>query len=210
METDTPPVAPKRRGRPPYKKAPKPLTFADFPTAGELTNNAENVLAVEAEPVKPPLDDSNARAARRARELRALGNVTTQEGDIYYIDPRIVPAGWTYEWKRYKLVGEKDDSYQTELRYRGWDEVPCARHPSMMPQHHMGNTIERKGMVLMERPKEITAEVQATERRKADDQVRTRKQQLANAPPGQFDRVDGHGAPQVKVHTEYAPIAKDD
>lgn len=198
METDTPSAAPKRRGRPPGKvpqrAVPEPTIAGQSPEAA----------------APKPKDDSNARAAKRAAELRSHTGSFTKEGDIFYIDPRIVPAGWTYEWKRYKLVGEKDDSYSTDLRYRGWDEVPVSRHPAMMPQHHMGNTIERKGMVLMERPLEITSEVQALERQKADQQVRTRQQQLANAPPGQFERVDGHGAPTVKLHTEYAPIPKDE
>jgi len=42
----------------------------------------------------------------------------------------------------------------------------------MMPMGWKGSLIERKGMVLMERPLEITKEVQAHDLRKARLQVR--------------------------------------
>ena len=58
----------------------------------------------------------------------------------------------------------------------------------------------RDGMVLMERPAEITEEVREIERRKARDQVNNKREQLGEAKNGQFDRV------KPKISTSYEPI----
>jgi hypothetical protein len=131
------------------------------------------------------LTDPRARAAQRTAELMGLyGNEIGDGTDEYYIEPSIIPDGWTYEWKRFTVLGAQDPSYQVTLARGGWEPVPAARHPEMMPSGWQGQTIERKGLVLMERPAQITKIVRAKEKQKADEQVGIKEQQLYARPAG--------------------------
>lgn len=156
-------------------------------------------------------EDPRTRAARRAAELHEhLGAGMDDDGvNEFYIDPRIIPDGWSYEYKRHTVLGAQDPSYQVSLSMKGWEPVPASRHPELMPDNYKGVTIDRKGMVLMERPAVITEEAKARELRKATGQVRQKEQQLSGAPAGTFER-DNKGSPLVKVGKSYEqmPIPK--
>ncbi len=145
------------------------------------------------------------RATERAAAIREhLGDL--DEGtDEFFIDKRIMPDGWEYEWKRHTVLGEEEPSYQVALARMGWEPVPASRHPSFMPEGSGSRIIERKGMVLMERPKEINDEVRARDYRRARNQVRQKEEQINSAPQGQFDR-DNKGDPLVRVRKAYEPI----
>ena len=185
--------APRRRTGP---HAPLPTGVAD--TSEPTSNSTPTQTYAE--------EDPRTRAARRAAELRDhLGDDLGDGVDEFYIDPRIIPDGWSYEYKRYTLLGAQDPSYQVQLARGGWDTVPAHRHPELMPDNWKGQTIERRGMILMERPKEITEQVKARELRKAREQVGTKEAQLSGAPPGQFDR-DNKGDRLVKIRKSYESI----
>ncbi len=156
-------------------------------------------------PVTYAEEDPRTRAARRAAELREHWGGKLDEGtDKFYIDPRIVPDGWSYEFKRYTCLGQQDPSYQVGLAYRGWAAVPVSRHPEMMPDNYTGNTIEREGQILMERPMEITKEVNASELRKAREQVGQKEQQLKGMPAGANSPFEPAGN---KIGRSYETIA---
>jgi hypothetical protein len=154
-------------------------------------------------------EDALTRAAKRAAELRGhLG--TLDEGvDDFYVDPDMIPEGWTYEWKRHLLLGAEDPSYNVALARAGWEPVPVnrdAKHRAMMPMNWTGAYIERKGQILMERPTEIVEEAKAVERRKARDQVRAKEAQLAGTPDGTLTRDHPQAKPQIKKGWESLPI----
>lgn len=158
-------------------------------------------------PVRPEMRESSTdRAARRAEEIRGhLGGM--DEGvDEFYIPKDAVPDGWTYEWKRKTVMGQEDPAYLVSLRRTGWDAVPASRHPEMMPMNSEAQTIERKGMILMERPLEITEEVRRVEQRRARAQVQQKQAQLGEAPAGQFERTN-KGDPMAKIKKSYEPLA---
>jgi hypothetical protein len=180
------------------------------PHAPLPTGGAAPTVATDTPAETPPQyaeEDPRTRAALRAAELREhLGDDLGDGVDEFYIDPRIIPDGWSYEWKRYTTLGAQDPSYQVSLARGGWEAVPASRHPELMPDNWKGAHIERKGMILMERPAEITEQVKAREERKARDQVGQKEQQLYGAPAGQFQR-DNKGNPLVKVAKSYEPMA---
>lgn len=150
-------------------------------------------------------DDPRARAAKRAAEIRNHLGGLDDGTDEFYVDPSIIPTGWTYEWKRRTVYNQEDPAYQVHLTRMGWEPVPVDRdnnHRAMMPANWAGKTIERKGCVLMERPKEITDEALAIRNRRARMQVRSKEEQLAAAPSGQFERSN-KDAPLVKVKKSY-------
>ena len=156
--------------------------------------------------IRPELREESPleRAKRRAAEIKGhIGGDLDEGTDEFYIPKSVIPEGWSYEWKRKLLVGQEDPAYQVALARQGWEPVPASRHRNMMPEGHY-NTIERKGMILMERPLEITNAHLQLERRKAAAQVRQKEQQLAGAPDGQFGRDDPRVKP--KITKSFEPI----
>ena len=142
-------------------------------------------------------------ASIRAQQIRANNKGELGETvDEFFIDPDIIPDGWTYEWKRETLLGMDMESHFVHLSQMGWEAVPTKRHPELMPMGSAKKNIVRKGMMLMERPEELTQEVRDIERRKARERVMTREQQLASVQPGHFERTNKDNS-MVKVKRTY-------
>ena len=185
-DENTPEATKKKPGRPPLRDNP-------------VTDDREDMRAGQRE------DDPRARAERRAAEIRKhLKGDTSDGADRFWIDPSIIPDGWSYEWKRKTIWGKEDPAHEVELARQGWEVVPATRHPQMMPKGNW-QTIERDGMILMERPAEITAEVKRLEIKKARAQVQQKQAQLGEAPAGQFERTN-KGDPLAKIKKNYEPI----
>ena len=171
----------------------------------------EGTTSLPREPMREPKmeESSAARAARRSAELRGH-NISMDEGsDEFFVDPEIIPEGWTYEWKRHLLLGAEDPSYNVSLARAGWEPVPLdrdAKHRAMMPMNWTGGYIERKGQILMERPTEIVEEARSIEKRRARDQVRAKEAQLAGTPEGTLTRDHDRVKPQIKKGWESVPV----
>lgn len=181
-----------RRGRPPGAK-----------TGG--VSNETQVIRGEMRAAPAREEDPRARAAKRAAEIR--GHRTSQsldETDRFKVNSDEIPPGWAYEWKRKTVFGKEDPAYEVELSRGGWEPVPASRHPSMMPKGHF-ETIERDGMILMERPKELSDDARSAELRRARLQVRSKENQLNASPDGTFER----DRPLVKKSYESMPIPKE-
>ena len=148
------------------------------------------------------------RAARRVAELRGHDTDLGDDGnDEYYIELGIIPEGWSYEWKVRTVLGAEDPAHQVALQRKGWEIVPASRHPEMMPLGYTGTMIIRKGMVLMERPLEITEEARSIEQRRARLQVRAKEEQLSASRPGEFERSHkGENMTRIKKGYEAMPI----
>lgn len=152
-------------------------------------------------------EDPRARAERRAAEIRKHNEgASFGEADRFTIDPRIIPDGWSYEWKRKTLWGKEDPAHDIELSRLGWEPVPASRHPELMPKGNW-NTIERDGMILMERPKVLTDEAHAKNLRSARMQVRAKEEQLGQTPAGTLPRdEDARTQPSIKKSYSAMPI----
>lgn len=158
-------------------------------------------------PTQAREDDPRMRAAKRAQELREhWGGDNIPEGeDKFAIDLRVIPDGWSYEWKMHTVLNKEDPSYQVQIARAGWEAVPAYRHPEMMPDNYKGMTIDRDGQRLMERPAEITASAVARENRKAREQVGQKEAQLSGAQAGHFER-NNKGDSLVKIKKSYEPM----
>jgi hypothetical protein len=174
---------------------------------------AQDDVGLRRTEMRPPMreEDPRTRAARRAEEIRNHTGGLDDGTDDFYIDPRDIPPGWSYEWKRKTVLGQEDPAYMVSLARKGWEPVPASRHPHMMPEGWTATaTIERKGLILMERPLELTEEQREIDRRAAINQVRQKEQQLAAAPAGTFDRNNKDSSlVKVKKSYESIPIPKD-
>lgn len=198
MSTETP-VPPRRAG--PHAPLPTAALAAALAQAPDDAN-AQPDKAHDASTVAE--EDPRARAARRAAELREHGSL--DEGtDKFYIDPRIIPDGWSYEFRTHTVLGKEDPSYAVNLARKGWEPVPRSRHPELMPDNYAGETILRDGQILMERPLEITQEAMVRDRQIARDQVRGKEEQLGATPPGQFGR-DNKGVPLASIRKSFESI----
>lgn len=170
---------------------------------------AEALPTPQREPMRPAMraDDPRARAAARAAAVRSnIGDM--DEGTDEFTAPR-APDGWVYEWKTRTVMGAENPAYQVSLARKGWEPVPADRHPEMMPVGFKETNIERKGMVLCERPKELSDEARDIERRRAQNQVRAKEQQLRDAPDGQFGRDHPQARPRINKAYGAMPVSAD-
>ena len=143
-------------------------------------------------------------ASLRAEEIRNKmrgEQYDSQMYDEFYIDPRLIPEGWDYNWKRESIAGQIDDDHLIEMRMSGWEPVDAARHPHMMPTGYTG-PIRKKGMILMERPMEITNMAQDRELSTAREVVAAKEKALGLSPSGTFERDKR----QTGVRKSYQPI----
>ena len=178
----------------------------------EVMDLVEDDVGLRRSEMRPAMreEDPRTRAARRAEEIRNHLGGLDDGTDEFFIDPRDIPPGWSYEWKRKTVLGQEDPAYMVSLARKGWEPVPASRHPHMMPEGYASAAIERKGLILMERPLELTEEQRELDRRAAINQVRQKEQQLAQAPSGQFERQNKDSTlVKVKKSYEAIPIPKD-
>lgn len=192
--------APKRRGRPRKNVLPD-----------DLMVEAARPVSPDRPPLRDALRDEDPRAAlaRRVAEIESvIGDADFDSADEFAIDKRTIPDGWDYEWKTFRVLGQEDHTGLNQLKKTGWEFVPASRHPNLMPK---GNheVIERKGMVLMERPAVITERFREKDRRNARNSIQIREQQLSSAPDGQFDRNHSQVKPKINRGYEPMPVPKD-
>ena len=69
-----------------------------------------------------------------------------------------IPGDMTYSWVRESTLNEPDPDNMTDRMIKGWQPVPAARHPEMVPPPLPGyegmevTVIRRGGLILCERP----------------------------------------------------------
>ena len=80
-----------------------------------------------------------------------------------------------------------------------------------LPEGSAAATIERKGMILMERPSALSEEARAIEQRRARNQVKQKEAQLNSAPEGTMQRTksDGTSLASIKKSYEAIPVPND-
>ena len=197
-----------RRGR--QRRFPAPVR-----AEGELPEvdaaEASEAPATPARVLRPPMRKDYSLASAESRTAEILDHVgTVAEGvDEFYIDRSRLPPGWDAEWKTKTVMGAEDPAQMVSYARMGWEPAPLDLFPEMMPQGWKGNTIERKGMILMIRPRKITDMVRQADAKKARDQIRAKEAQLSSAPDGQFTRDHAQIKPKINKGYEPMPIPQD-
>jgi hypothetical protein len=177
-------IAEEKKERPPIRPTARPETSEGTDVASESPRE---------------------RAARRAAELRGHNNANLDEGVDKFATPT-PPDGWSYEWKMKSVMGWEDPSHYNRITIGGWEPVESFRHPEMMPKGYVGS-IEREGMVLCERPLEITEERKHRDYLNARQQVKIKQGQLdPKGKGGLISREDAQIAPKIKSSYEPMPI----
>ena len=140
--------------------------------------------------VAPPTSGERIRRRRRT-------------ADPFSFDQRIIPTGFSYEWKRESVFGEPDTTHMIEMRENHWKPVPASRHPELAM---MGDTVIRRGgTVLCERPKYLTEEAQMEDLSEALKPVQHMEEVMYGTPPGQLTRDHPSVRKVAGVRQQWAP-----
>jgi hypothetical protein len=146
----------------------------------------------EREPLRDPVHDTPRRTRRRK---------STVNEDMFYIPLDEIPEGSSYEWKRWSLSGQEDPFYIAQMREQGWEPVNPKKHPTWVPPGYSQPHNIKGGLILMERPIELTREAQAEQRKLAKTQIREAEQRLGMTPKDTLTRQ--HSGVEPKVVKEY-------
>lgn len=156
-------------------------------SAVELQEDGTEDMVVKSVPRAPlHLDKTDARAGREGAHapVRRRRRQSVINENIFHIPLEEIPAGSSYEWKRWTVHGMEDPFYIASMREQGWEPVDPKRHPNWVPPGYKEAFIIKGGQILMERPMELTKEARAEQRALSKRQVVEAEQRLGLTPKG--------------------------
>lgn len=120
---------------------------------------------------RPPLREP-VRQTMRDSERTPSGRIKNLSNDIFWYDQSKQPPEMDYQWIRETIVGKPDEKNEMgRMMMNGWTPVPAERHPERGFGTKAGEQIRAGGQILMERPREMTAEAQQEDYERAMNQV---------------------------------------
>jgi hypothetical protein len=113
----------------------------------------------------------------------------TNTGDKFHIDASDIPDGMSYQWIASTVAGAEQRQSIAQFQQNGWESVPMSRYPGRYgpekldgkPNH---TPIIIDGLILCERPIELTIEAREEEISAARQLIRTRNEQFQPKLPG--------------------------
>ena len=142
------------------------------------------------EHVPPAPEHIETRDAEHEKpRTRTRQSAATIQSNPFDIPLDEIPPGSSYEWKRYSVSGQTADHdpfYLASMRRQGWEPVDPKRHPTWVPPGFDKPYIIRDGLILMERPIELTQEARDEVRKLSRQQMVEAEQRLGMAP-----KIDG-------------------
>lgn len=131
-------------------------------------------------PRKPRVQE--AREDIRAKPIRAtyaeIDMNDDDENDRLKIAKELIPDGMDYQWVTASTFGAPMPQRRSRFERKGWTPVPADRHDGLFMPRGFKGEIEVDGLVLYERPLELTIRARNNDRRKAFEQVAIKEQQL--------------------------------
>ncbi len=170
-------------------------------------------MAIETSKVKPeaanrePMRDPMHVEPRRRRRSTVNNDSVA---DKFYFPVDQIPIGSSYEWKRFSVMGQEDPFYIAALREQGWEPVDPKRHANLLPPGYSQPYIMREGLILMERPMELTKEAENEQRTLAKRQVREAEQRLGMTPNNTLPRDHPSLANAIGIHKEIGRMVVDE
>lgn len=112
------------------------------------------------------------RSPQRSAQRSASHIHIVTAANRYEMDLTRKPPGMDYGWKVRTVLGQENTEALVMQDLNGWVPVPPDRHPELSGRRiKTGQTIERGGLVLCERPMELTEESREMERFAAGNQM---------------------------------------
>lgn len=159
-------------------------------------------------------ESPHARRPSKAPSLRTQGSRTgtvrkrrigSKTEDHFHIPDdlraQLEAQGLSAEFKRTSYFGkEEEPDYHIALSENGWEPLSLGSFPGfkeLMPKTWSKDTFEKRGQILMIRPKELTDEARAEDKAAADGQVKGQLASLKNVKEGEAART------LVKVNRSY-------
>lgn len=174
------------------RSSPSPEAAPPGPQEGTGAPVRRTPLHVSRADDREPQHEQGHNKPRRTRRRKG----TTQD-NMFDLPVDEIPSDLTYEWKRLSNLGMEDPFYIAGLREQGWEPVPPSRHPNWVPPGYNQPNIIKGGLILMDRPKELTDEARREERQLARQQVREAEQRLGVTPKGELTRQHEGVTPRV-------------
>ena len=124
--------------------------------------------------------DDSVEGPAAPRAEKRLKRTRDRKVDQLSVDPKMVPPGVSYEWKRTSVYGMDDSDHLNQLMANHWSPVPEDRHPNFR--------VKRKGLILMERPSYLTQEAKDEDLDIALGAVESVRSNLTSTPQGTLTR----------------------
>lgn len=146
------------------------------------------------------------RATAIGRDGKVISRKLTGAVDKYDLKAMGIsaPDGWTYEWKRKTIAGQEDTDHLNALGDNGWTSVPADRHAGTAGRSRTGEIV-RDGLMLMERPVELTNEARAEEKWAARAQIQAQNDQYRGKMPSGMSTEHPGVRPNIRGSYEQAP-----
>ncbi len=158
----------------------------------QATPRAPRAPAREVPPRTAAAPTAGVRLQRRRRVIDSL-----------YVDPRIIPASMSYEWKLESVFGQPWTAHTIAMRENHWKPVPASRHPELAIAGDA--TIRRDGSILCERPKYLTEEAQMEDLQAALRPVEKLEAIMFGDRPNEFTRNHPSVRKVSGVRQQWAP-----
>lgn len=173
-----------------------------------MVNDDSDLVDETPEPAAAPRRSARAPSLRTApvreegqRKRRRSGS----EKSVFDLPPELKALleekGLSSEFKRTSYFGkEEDPDYHIGLMENGWETLSLKSFPEfskLMPKGWSKDTFEKRGQILMIRPKELTDEARREDEKNANEQVKGQLATLKDAGSGEAQRT------LVKVNRSY-------
>lgn len=120
------------------------------------------------------------QAFNRAGKLISRTHYATS--DKFDVPLHFIPDGWTYQWLSQETVGKTNNN--SHFFANGWEPVPAKRHDGVFTQKGYEGHIVVDGMILVERPVQLTIEARLEEIKAAKSLLKTQNEQFQPKLPG--------------------------
>lgn len=136
---------------------------------------------VERESLREPVR-TQALKFRNQPNWEAVDPSTVSHSDRLYIDPSLIPEGYSLQWVTDSVLGQSMPQHRSEFEKTGWhplhgDDLD-GRFDGMFMKKGATGEINVEGLVLMIRPKQMSEKAELINKKKARDQVRIKEQAL--------------------------------
>ncbi len=165
-----------------------------------MSKNTANRKAIR-EPIRDEI---------RGRDGEVLTRRAMSEGAVsqFHVPDSLKESGWDLQWVRTACLGKDDPANVTNHMENGWRAVPGNR-PGFKDFFRTDGaaTIDREGLMLMERPMTLTKQAHDEDYRNSMQQRNAQVEEFAlSGLPSGFDRGYGKAATRVNRSVEGAPI----
>ena len=165
-----------------------------------------NKREMDKEPIRETVREPSRSKTKEVigRNGKVLSRKRGNNIDKFHVPAHLIPPGWDYEWKRETILGQEDSAHMRSMSENGWTPVDASAHPGYFMADTYTGPIRRDGMLLMERPLELTKEARQEDYTAARNLMDYQRQQLGQMLPRGFDGV----RPQVKQTYEPSDVSR--